>query len=159
MGNHLNFCSQSDWGESNRISFWGESECKNKGELKPRTKAKLLYGSLSLTDTFRLRLLEEGGKDGGKIPVQRTMIYSEPCLFNPLKSTLWQICSTQTWNIGGWLIYLVHSYMYITRSLGARWAPTSSCGPSGRLLALRACLTSSFAPFGRSGRVTHATLR
>ena len=45
------------------------------------------------------------------------------------------------------------------RSLGARWAPTSSCGPSGRLLALRACLTSSFAPFGRSGRVTHATLR
>merc|ERR1712110_1328550 len=33
------------------------------------------------------------------------------------------------------------------------------CGPSGRLLALRASLTSSFAPFGRSGRVTHATFR
>merc|ERR1711990_967821 len=31
------------------------------------------------------------------------------------------------------------------------------CGPSGRLLALRASLTSSFAPFGRSGRVTHVT--
>ena len=30
-------------------------------------------------------------------------------------------------------------------------------GPSGRLWALRA-LTSSFAPFGRSGHVTHATL-
>ena len=27
------------------------------------------------------------------------------------------------------------------------------------LTALRACLTSSFAPFGRSGRVTHATMQ
>ena len=30
-------------------------------------------------------------------------------------------------------------------------------GPSGRLWALRACLTTTFTPFGRSGRVTHAT--
>ena len=38
-----------------------------------------------------------------------------------------------------------------TRSLGALQAPTSSGGPSG-------LLTSSVVPFGRSGRVTHATM-
>ena len=43
-----------------------------------------------------------------------------------------------------------------TRSAGALRAPTSSMRPFGPLLALRASLTSSFAPFGRSGRVTHA---
>ena len=35
---------------------------------------------------------------------------------------------------------------------------TSLGGPSGRLLDLRACLTSSFAPFVHSGRGTNATL-
>ena len=39
-----------------------------------------------------------------------------------------------------------------TRSLGG--AP----GPNFELVALRASLTSSFAPVGRSGRVTHATM-
>ena len=39
--------------------------------------------------------------------------------------------------------------IYQTRSLGARLLGS---GPSGRFWALRACLTSSFAPFGRSGR-------
>ena len=43
-----------------------------------------------------------------------------------------------------------------TRNLGARWAPISSWWPSATLLALRACLTSSFTPFGHSSRVTHA---
>ena len=33
-----------------------------------------------------------------------------------------------------------------TRNLGARWAPISSWWPSATLLALRACLTSSFTP-------------
>ena len=32
------------------------------------------------------------------------------------------------------------------------------CGPFDRLWALRACLITSFTPFGRSGRVTHAPL-
>ena len=32
-------------------------------------------------------------------------------------------------------------------------------GPSGRLWALRACLPSSFTPFGHSGCVTHATVQ
>ena len=46
-----------------------------------------------------------------------------------------------------------------TRSLGALRAPASSWRPFlGRLWALRTCLTSSFAPFGHSGRVTHATI-
>ena len=40
--------------------------------------------------------------------------------------------------------------LYITRPLAG--------GPSGRLLALRACSTSSFTPLGRSGRVTSAIL-
>ena len=48
------------------------------------------------------------------------------------------------------------------RSQGALHRPRLLVGgPSGRLWALhhlRACLTSSFAPFGRSGRVTHAKL-
>ena len=39
----------------------------------------------------------------------------------------------------------------ITRSLG--W------GPSSRLWALRAFLITSFTPFRRSGRVTHATVQ
>ena len=43
--------------------------------------------------------------------------------------------------------------LYITRSLGA--LP----GPNFQLEALRAGLTSAFAPFGRSGRVTHATVQ
>ena len=43
-----------------------------------------------------------------------------------------------------------------TRNLGARWAPISSWWPSATLLALWACLTSSFTPFGHSSRVTHA---
>ena len=46
--------------------------------------------------------------------------------------------------------------LWITRNLGARWAPISSWWPSATLLALRACLTSSFTPFGHSSRVTHA---
>ena len=33
------------------------------------------------------------------------------------------------------------------------------CGPFDRLWALRACLITSFTPFGRSGRVTHATVQ
>ena len=33
------------------------------------------------------------------------------------------------------------------------------CGPSGRLWALRVCLIMSFTPFGRSGRVTHASVQ
>ena len=41
------------------------------------------------------------------------------------------------------------------------WGPSGArllgCGPSGRLWALRACLITSFTPFGRSGRVTHTT--
>ena len=45
-----------------------------------------------------------------------------------------------------------------TRSLGARWARLLVGGPLGRLWILRGCLTSSFAPFGPSGRVTHATM-
>merc|ERR1712218_176820 len=45
---------------------------------------------------------------------------------------------------------------YGTRNLGARWAPISSWWPSATLLALRACLTSSFTPFGHSSHVTHA---
>ena len=43
--------------------------------------------------------------------------------------------------------------MSLTRSLGG------PPGPNFYLVALRAGLTSSFAPFGRSGRVTHATMR
>ena len=46
---------------------------------------------------------------------------------------------------------LVKMYYLQTRNLGARWAPISAT-----LLALRACLTSSFTPFGHSSRVTHA---
>ena len=51
------------------------------------------------------------------------------------------------------IIIWISSY---TRNLGARWAPISSWWPSATLLALRACLTSSFTPFGRSSRVTYA---
>ena len=43
-----------------------------------------------------------------------------------------------------------------TRSLGARLL---GCGHSGRLWALLVCLITSFTPFGRSGRVTHATVQ
>ena len=49
-----------------------------------------------------------------------------------------------------------YSHYIKTRNLGARWAPISSWWPSATLLALRACLTSSFTPFGHSSRVTHA---
>ena len=45
------------------------------------------------------------------------------------------------------------TYM-VTRSLGAQLLGS---GPSGRLWALRACLTTTSTPFGRSGRVTHIT--
>ena len=45
------------------------------------------------------------------------------------------------------------------RSLGALRAPTSRLRPFGPALALRACLITSLTPFGRSGRVTHATLQ
>ena len=41
----------------------------------------------------------------------------------------------------------------ITRNLGARWAPISSWWPSATLLALPACLTSSFTTLGHSSRV------
>ena len=44
-------------------------------------------------------------------------------------------------------------YISTTRNLGARLAPISSWWPSATLLALRACLTSSFTPFGHSSRV------
>ena len=43
--------------------------------------------------------------------------------------------------------------LYFTKSLGL------GSGLSGRLWALRACLITSFTPFGRSGRVTHATVQ
>ena len=47
--------------------------------------------------------------------------------------------------------------IFATRSLGGPSGPDILiCGPSGLLLAPRASLTSSFPPFGRSGRVTHA---
>ena len=41
------------------------------------------------------------------------------------------------------------------RSLWARWAPTSSWRPFRPAFCPSGILTSSFAPFGRSGRVTH----
>ena len=47
----------------------------------------------------------------------------------------------------------VNKYYIFTRKLGARWAPISSWWHSATLLALRACLTSSFTPFGHSSRV------
>ena len=50
----------------------------------------------------------------------------------------------------GWFSIFCFMNM-IYRSLGALWAPTSRWRPFG-------LLTSSFAPFGRSGRVTHAKL-
>ena len=53
----------------------------------------------------------------------------------------------------------IEKAIYKTRSLGALRAPTSSLWPFGPALALRAGLTSSFAPFGRSGRVTYATVQ
>ena len=37
-------------------------------------------------------------------------------------------------------------------------APLLGSGPLGRLWALRACLTTTFTPFGRSGRVTLADI-
>ena len=47
--------------------------------------------------------------------------------------------------------------IFATRSLGGPSGPQLLiCSPSGLLLAPRASLTSSFPPFGRSGRVTHA---
>ena len=45
---------------------------------------------------------------------------------------------------------LTYFIIYDTRSLGALWAPTSSWRPFG-------LLDLSFAPFGRSGQVTHAS--
>ena len=44
-------------------------------------------------------------------------------------------------------------YLLITWSLGA------PLGPDVLVAALRACLTSSFTPFGRSGHVTHAMVQ
>ena len=44
-------------------------------------------------------------------------------------------------------------YYITTRNLEARWAPISSWWPSATLLALRACLTSFFTPFGHSSCV------
>ena len=47
-----------------------------------------------------------------------------------------------------------------TRSLVALSGAQLLCsGPSGRLWALQACLTTSFTPFGRSGRVTHVAVQ
>ena len=90
------------------------------------------------------------------------------CRGNPCVLSLW-ICRTflnmecsgtrQTnvlvWNDELNMKQWIWHYQYgTTRSLGARLLGS---GPSGRLWALRACLTSSFPAFGRSGRVTHAT--
>ena len=43
-------------------------------------------------------------------------------------------------------------FIFITRSLG------DLPGPDFQVTTLRACLTTSFTPLGRSGRVTHATV-
>ena len=51
-----------------------------------------------------------------------------------------------------WCRFSLKNYL-TTRNLGARWAPISSWWPSATLLALRACLTLSFTPFGRSSCV------
>merc|ERR550532_3633958 len=53
---------------------------------------------------------------------------------------------------------MIYTNIYILEVWGPSGARLLACGPSGRLWALRACLTSSFAPFGRSGRVTHAAV-
>ena len=53
-------------------------------------------------------------------------------------------------------IGVIHVMTKYSKLCKLQYYKTRSGGPSGRLWALWACLTSSFAPFGRSCRVTHA---
>ena len=56
-------------------------------------------------------------------------------------------------------IGVIHVMTKYSKLCKLQYYKTRSGGPSGRLWALWACLTSSFAPFGRSCRVTHATVQ
>ena len=88
-------------------------------------------------------------------------------LFTSNDSGSFPLLKTQhqpAWSSGSWLTWKEErsslSHYWWTRSLWALWAQTTSWQPFGprRHWTLRACVTSSFAAFGGSGCVTHATV-
>ena len=88
-------------------------------------------------------------------------------LFTSNDSGSFPLLKTQhqpAWSSGSWLTWKEErsslSHYWWTRSLWAHWAQTTSWQPFGprRHWTLRACVTLSFAAFGGSGCVTHATV-
>ena len=55
-----------------------------------------------------------------------------------------------------WMTFLLYVQLEVLGSVGPQLLVS---GPLHRLMAIFACLTLSFVPFGRSGRVTHTTTR
>ena len=74
-----------------------------------------------------------------------------------LHQCMWQ-CSRHPVTNGHRPNESVNGNYILTRNLGARWAPTSSWWSFGPAFCPSGILTLSFAPFGRSGRVTHAPM-
>ena len=95
------------------------------------------------------RAAKSNGMNGENMPLCSDTSPSllGPLLVNQSPTTIDKV----DFGLHQWNSYLIFNYLKLEVYIG--------CGHSGRLWALRACLITSFTPFGRSGRVTHASVQ